>query len=195
MAEHQRARPVGPPAGEAAGRAGGIGRGASSEGERVSDDLRRGAGSILVHRRRTAALSLVASAAMGAVAAYQTGVVRRLPEPPAAIFDAETVDASGEAYALLRTPDATLGLVSYAVTLVLAGVGSTDRHRRSPAIPLALATKVAFDALGGLYLTAEQMSKHRKFCSWCLTATAASLATVPHVVPEARLALRALRRS
>lgn len=60
-------------------------------------------------------------------------------------------------------------------------------------MPLAMAAKVAFDALGGLVLTAEQATKHRKFCGWCLAATAAYLAMVPQVVPEARVALRELR--
>jgi len=131
---------------------------------------------------------------MGAVAAYQNGVVRRLPEPPLPVFDAEKVDASGEAYQLLRTPDASLGLLSYAVTLTLAGMGSKDRFRNTPIVPLALAAKVLFDAFGGLYLTAEQATKHRKFCSWCLTASVASLVMVPQVIPEARLALRHLRK-
>lgn len=162
--------------------------------ERVSDDLRRGAGDLLDRRRRVAALSLVAAGAMGAVAAYQNGLVRRLPEPPLRLFDAERVDASGEAYQLLRTPDASLGLISYGVTLALAGMGTRSRFKDTPLIPLAMAAKVVFDAVGGLYLTAEQASKHRKFCSWCLTASIASVAMVPQVLPEARAALRTLLR-
>ncbi|MBA3399953.1 MAG: vitamin K epoxide reductase [Acidimicrobiia bacterium] len=162
--------------------------------ERVSDDLRRGAGDLLDRRRRVAALSLVAAGAMGAVAAYQNGLVRRLPEPPLRLFDAERVDASGEAYQLLRTPDASLGLISYGVTLALAGMGTRSRFKDTPLIPLAMAAKVLVDAVGGLYLTAEQASKHRKFCSWCLTASIASVAMVPQVLPEARAALLTLLR-
>lgn len=100
---------------DAAGRSGGIGRGSTPAAEGVSDDLRRHGGELLDRRRRTAALSLVAAGAMGVVAAYQNGLVRRLPEPPLPFFDAEQVDASGEAYALFRTPDAALGLVSVAM--------------------------------------------------------------------------------
>lgn len=159
----------------------------------MSDDLRRTAGEVLDHRRRTAGLSLVAAFAMGGVAAYQNGLVRSLPEPPSKWFDAETVDASGEAYQLLRTPDASLGLLSYAATLALAGMGPRSRFRDTPVIPLVLAAKVLFDAMGGLYLTAEQATKHRRFCSWCLVASIASVAMVPQVVPEARLAWRRLR--
>lgn len=192
MGDVVRSRPAGPPAQDAAGRSGGVGRGSTPAAERVSDDLRRHVGELLDRRRRTAALSLVAAGAMGVVAAYQDGLVRRLPEPPLPFFDAEQVDASGEAYALIRTPDAALGLVSYAATLALAGMGSKERHRDAPLVPLALAAKLLVDAAGGLFLTAEQATKHRKFCSWCLTASVASVAMVPQVMPEARLALRRL---
>ena len=127
---------------------------------------------------------------MGVVAAYQNGLLRHLPEAALTVFDADRVDASGEAYEVLKTPDAALGLASYALTLVLAGAGTASRVEERPWLPLALATKVAADALGGLYLTVEQASKHRRFCMWCLTATLASVAMVPQVLPEARAALR-----
>jgi uncharacterized membrane protein len=159
----------------------------------VSDDLRRRAGPFLDRRRRVATLSLVASAAMGTVAAYQNGLLRHLSEPPLGFLDADRVDASGEAYELFKTPDAALGLASYALTLVLAGAGTARRVEERPWLPLAMAAKVVSDALGGLYLTAEQASKHRRFCSWCLAATVASVAMVPQVLPEARAALGHLR--
>ncbi len=193
MRAQLRRRPAGPAAAAARGSKGGIGRPSSPAAERVSDDLRRHSGTFLDHRRRVAGLSLLASAAMGAVAAYQNGLVPRLPEPPLGLLDSERLDASGEAYQLLKTPDAALGLVSYALTLVLAGAGTGRRVEERPWLPLAMAAKVGADALGGLYLTAEQASKHRRFCSWCLAAAAASVAMVPQVVPEARAALRHLR--
>lgn len=188
-----RSRPAGPPAASVSGSKGGIGRPSSPAAERVSDDLRQHAGAFLDRRRKAAALSLVASAAMGVVGAYQSGVLRHLPEPRLRLLDADAVDASGEAYQLLKTPDAALGLISYAVTLALAGAGPARRAEERPWLPLVFAAKVAADALGGLYLTAEQASKHRRFCSWCLAATAASLAMVPQVVPEARAALGRIR--
>jgi uncharacterized membrane protein len=188
-----RERPAGPVAAVVRGSKGGIGRPSSPSVEEVSDDLRRRAGTFLDRRRRVAALSLGASAAMGVVAAYQNGLLRHLPEPPLGVLDADRVDASGEAYELFKAPDAALGLASYALTLVLAGAGTARRVDERPWLPLTLAAKVAADALGGLYLTAEQASKHRRFCSWCLAATVASVAMVPQVLPEARAALRQLR--
>ena len=188
-----RRRPAGPPASAVSGRSGGIGRSTSDDAQAVSDDLRRGAGALLDRRRRLAGLSLGSIAAFVGVAAYQTGVVRHLPEPPIPLLDADSVDASGEAYQQLKTPDATLGIASSAIILVLIGMGDGRRAKERPWVPLAMAAKVGFDALGGLYLTAEQATKHRKLCGWCLVATAAYLAMVPQVVPEARTALAELR--
>ncbi len=187
-----RQRPAGPAAAAVRGERGGMGRSSSPTAEDVSDDLRRRTGPFLARRRRVAALSLVASGAMGVVAAYQNGLIRHLPEPPLGVLDADEVDASGEAYQLFKTPDAALGLASYALTLVLAGAGTARRAEERPWLPLAMAAKVTADALGGLYLTAEQASKHRRFCSWCLVASAVSVAMVPQALPEARAALRQL---
>jgi len=170
-----------------------IGRKSSPAAERVSRELRSGGSEALTQRRRIVALSLAASASMGLITLYQMGIIDHLPEPPLGPLDADGVDASGEAYALFKTPDAALGLASYAVTLALAAAGGADRAETRPLLPLALAAKVAFDALWAAVLTAEQGSKHRKFCSWCLLGAVATFATVPAVVPETRRAWAALR--
>lgn len=173
----------------------GIGRAASPAGEAVSRDLRGGSGELLARRRRVAALSLGGGAALGVVALYQFGLVKHLPDPPIRVFDSDRVDAAGEAYSFLHTPDATLGLASYAATAALAGAGGSNRASERPLLPLALALKVAFDAASAAWLTAEQITKHRRLCSYCLAAAVASFATVPHVIPEARRAWSELRRS
>ncbi len=131
--------------------------------------------------------------AFGVVAAYQLGLLRRPPEPGLPGLDAARVDASGEAYALARTPDAALGLVSHAATLVLAGMGDRHRSTRHPLLPLLLAAKVVVDAAGSGLLTVEQATKHRRFCGWCLLAAATTVAAVPSAVPEASAAWRHLR--
>jgi uncharacterized membrane protein len=172
---------------------GGVGRRSSPAAERVSADLRLGGGDMLRRRRRVGAMALSAIGSMGVVSAYQFGLFRHLPEPPVRILDADTVDASGEAYQYLKTPDAALGVASYAVTLALAGMGAGRRWSDRPWVPLALAAKVGLDALSGLYLTVEQGSRHRRFCSWCLVASGLSLAMVPQVIPEAQGAWRQLR--
>jgi len=185
-----RATPSGAPAGRIRPSHRGLGRRSSPEAEAVSDALRRGADAFLSRRRRTAALCLASIGSLGVVAAFQNGLIRHLPEPPLPGLDADRVDASGEAYQYLKTPDAALGMASTAVTLILAGMGDADRHQRRRWIPLALAAKALLDASFGLFLTAEQATKHRKFCSFCLLAALANLAAVPQTWPEARAAWR-----
>jgi len=96
-----------------------------------------------------------------------------------------TVVGSDEAYARLVTPDAVLGLGSYAVTLGLAAMGGEDRAARRPWLPLALGAKVTFDALQAGRLAFGQWPRHRAFCSWCLLAAGATFAALPLAVPEA----------
>ena len=183
-----RARPSGPPAGTIRPTHSGLGRHSTPEAEAVSDALRRGADAFLTRRRRTAALCLASIGSLGVVAAYQNGLIRRLPEPPLPGLDAGRVDGSGEAYQYLKPPDAALGIASTAVTLILAGMGDADRSQRRRWIPIALAAKTLLDASFGLFLTAEQATKHRKFCSFCLVAALTNLASVPQAWPEARAA-------
>ena len=189
-----RNRPAGLPARGLRGRSGGVGRSTSDAAEAVSDALRRQTDPFLDRRRRIAGLTLGAMGSLGMVAAYQFGLIRHLPEPPLPGLDADRVDGSGEAYQLFKTPDAAVGLASYAATLVLVGMGDARRSSTRRWLPLAMLAKVAGDAAFGLFLTVEQGSKHRRFCSWCLLAATVSLATVPQALPEAAAALRPRRR-
>lgn len=187
-----RLNPSGPAA-ETLRTSGGVGRRTSEAAEQVSDDLRRRDSTALAGRRRGTALTLIATAALGIVNAYQTGLLRRVPEPRLPGLDADRVDAAGEAYQLLKTPDAALGIASYGVTLALLGAGASDRADTHPWLPMATAAKVTADTAGGLYLFAEQVTKHHRVCSWCTIAAGASLATLPAVLPEARAAWKQLR--
>lgn len=188
-----RLHPAGPPAAAVAPGPGGIGRGSTPAAEAVSDALRRGAGDFLPQRRRMAALQTAAAATLSVVGLYQFGLLGSVPEPPLPGLDADAVDASGEAYAVLSTPDSALGITSAGISLILAGMGGADRHRQRSWIPLALLAKALVDAAGGLYLTAEQLTKHKRVCSWCTATAALLVATVPTALPEARAAWAARR--
>jgi uncharacterized membrane protein len=157
----------------------------------LSRELRLETSPGLRRRRGIVSLSLLASASMGLIALYQTGVIRHLPEPALPMMNADKVDASAEAYRRLVVPDAILGLGSYAATMGLAAMGGKDRAREMPLIPLALAAKVAFDVANAAKLSVDQWTKHRAFCFWCLLAAAATFAMAPLVVPEAMEARRA----
>lgn len=187
-------KPRTPPSARATrGRPGGIGRPSTSAAEQVSDDLRRGSGPMLGRRRGAAGAILGATASMIAVALYQYGLVKHLPDPPGRFFDSDRVDAAGEAYHYGHTPDTALAIASYGLTLGLIGMGAADRAQRHPWMPLLQAAKVAADAASAGWLTAEQLSKHRAVCWYCLVASAATAAAVPLSVSEARAGLRQLR--
>lgn len=156
--------------------------------ERLSYELREGTNQYLQRRRAIVGLSLVSVASMGIITLYQVGLIEHLPEPPLPYLDADKVDASAEAYEKLSVPDATLGLLSYAATIVLASMGGKDRARRQSYLPLALLAKTLADATQASKLTVDQWTKHRAFCSWCLLAASATVATVPLAIPEARAA-------
>ncbi len=159
--------------------------------EELSKQLREGSGEFLSRRRKIAGLALGAAGSMGLITLYQMGIIEHLPDPPLLPgFDSDKVDAAPEAYAWFSTPDGPIGLGSYAATLGLAAMGGENRATEQPWIPLALAAKVALDALQAGKLTVDQVTKHQALCFWCLLAAFSTFATVPLVIPEARAALR-----
>lgn len=160
----------------------------------LSNELRHGSGPFLDRRRRILALALTASGSMGLIALYQMGILRHIPEPPLPRLDADRVDASEEAYEKLQSPDAVIGLASYAVTALLAAAGPANRARTQSWLPLAMAGKIGLDATQAAKLSWDQWARHRAFCSWCLLAAGATFATVPLAIPEAREALRHWKR-
>jgi hypothetical protein len=83
-----------------------------------------------------------------------------------------------------------LGLASGGLSLAPAGMGGANRASEHPLIPLAMFAKAVLDATSGLYLTAEQLTKHKKVCSFCTVSELALVASVPAAWPEARDALR-----
>ncbi|MGI8436890.1 MAG: vitamin K epoxide reductase family protein [Chthoniobacterales bacterium] len=124
--------------------------------KQLSHQLRNESGGFLEERRSVIALSLTAIGCMGLIAAYQMGLIRRLPDLPGSWMDAEKVDASDEAYEKLSTPDAFIGLGSYAVTMGLAAMGGKNRATEMPLVPLALAAKATFDAAQAAKLSYDQ---------------------------------------
>jgi uncharacterized membrane protein len=159
----------------------------------LSDVLRNGDSLFLANRRGIVGLALVSSFAMAIVALFQMGMIRHVPEPTLPWLDADRVDAAPEAYGrmFLPVPDALLGLLSYAITAVLAGIGGADRAGKMPWVPLLLMLKVSFDAVQAGRLTWEQWAVHRAFCSWCVLAASATVITVPLAWPEAWAAFKA----
>jgi len=121
-------------------------------------------------RRRAARRSLAAAGLLGVQAAYQLGLLRRLPDPPGARrlrIDSSYVCASGEAYWVLGAADAPLGVASFALTAALAARGELTPLWRA---------KCLVDAAYSLYLAALQPLRYQRLCAWCLSVTALALA-------------------
>ncbi|HTW64464.1 MAG TPA: vitamin K epoxide reductase family protein [Bryobacteraceae bacterium] len=151
-------------------------------------ELRQSYTPFLKRRRGIIGLSLFSCGVLAAVALYQTGILKKLPEPRGRFFDAAKVNGSSQAYSLLATPDAFLGLASYAVTAVLAGMGPENRSRTHPWMALAMGLKLFADSLMAGKLTLDEVKNFRTFSIWSLLAAAATWTALPLALPEAKAA-------
>ncbi len=153
--------------------------------EQLSHELREATSPDLRRRRWVIGLSLFGAAMGQIVALYQTGLVKRLPDPPVGPFDSERVDASNYAYKRLQTPDAFMMIGTYALTGGLAAAGGKDRASEQPWLPVAMAVKVASDVATNLRLAREEWAENKALCAYCQAASLASLASLALVLPEA----------
>jgi uncharacterized membrane protein len=124
------------------------------------------------------------------VSAYQTGILRHLPDPPGP-FDSDRVDASDYAYRRAATPDALMMIITYGATAWLAAAGGRDRP---PVLPLLLGLKTLGDVGLDVQLAREEWRENRAFCAYCQVATLLSVASAAIAAPDAVRALRRMLR-
>lgn len=161
----------------------------------LSRELREGVSPDFTRRRWAIGLSFLGATIGAVVGAYQTGILKRLPDiAPGKIWDAEKVDASDYAYSRLQSPDAALMMVTYGITAALVAAGGKDRARDNPAVPIAAAAKALYDFATCLRLGREEWMENRALCSWCQLATLVSGATVALTFPEAGKAVRRIAK-
>jgi uncharacterized membrane protein len=158
----------------------------------IGRDLRLGSNPFLRRRRSVVGLALFSCAVLGVVALYQVGIIKKLPQPPLPAFDTARVNGSQEAYSILATPDAFLGLASYAVTACLAAMGPQNRSRIYPLMPVGLAVKLLGDSAMAMKLSFDEAVKFRAFSLWSILVAAATWTALPLALPEALAALRQL---
>ena len=161
--------------------------------EELSRDLRHGYGPFLKRRRTIIGLCFFSCAVLGTVALYQIGVIKKLPQPRRKSFDTGKVNGSGEAYSMLATPDAFIGLASYAVTAGLAGMGSEDRSRTHPWIALGMSLKLIVDAAMAGKLTADEFRKFHAFSLWSVVTALATWTALPLAFSETKAAFQHLK--
>ena len=155
--------------------------------------LRQGSSSFLKRRRSVIKLTFFSCAVLGGTAPYQMGILRKLPGPGWRGFDAEKVNGSAQAYSILATPDALLGLASYAVTACLAARGSENRWRTHPWMPLGMGLKMLSDAILAGKLTLDECAKFRSFSLWSLLVAGATFTALPLAIPETKRLFAGLR--
>ncbi len=165
----------------------------SENSDTLRSDLLYGTGAMLERRRAVVSLSVFSATILGGIALFQAGVLKKLPDPPLPHFDSNAVNGSAQAYSLLATPDALLGMASYAVTACLAAAGPRDRAASTPWIPLAMAAKTSLDASMAGRLAVQQWTRYRKFSFWSLLVAGATFAALPLVMPEAARAWKSER--
>ena len=156
--------------------------------EELGRELRQGYTPFLKRRRGIIGLSLFSCGVLVAVALYQIGILKKLPEPRGRFFDTNKVNGSGQAYSLLATPDAFLGIASYAVTAALAAMGPENRSRAHPWMALAMGLKLFADSAMAGKLTLDECKKFRAFSLWSVLTAAATWTALPLALPEAKAA-------
>lgn len=160
----------------------------------LAREWRSGESQFIQKRRGIIALTLCSCAALGVTALYQIGVLKKLPQPALPGFSSKRVHRSAQAYSMLDTPDALLGLASYSVTAALAASGSQERWHKHPAISTTMGLKLLADAAFASKLTADEFTKIRAFSIWSLLVTACTFGSLFLGAPEFATALKRLRR-
>jgi uncharacterized membrane protein len=135
----------------------------------IRRELRKGKSDSLHRRRQIALLSAIGAADMGVISLYQMGVIKKLPDLPGAIFDANKVSGSKSAYAL-GLPDGPVSLGMYALNMILASAGGSHRTGRSPWLDFLLAGAVLGSVAGTVAYLSDMFFKQKTACPYCLVA-------------------------
>jgi len=158
--------------------------------EELRRQLRHGTDGLLRRRRAIVGLSVFSSVVLGGIGLFQIGLLKTLPDPPLPRFNADDVNGSLQAYSLLQTPDALLGMASYSVTACLAGMGKQDRWKTARWVPLAMGAKAICDAAMAGKLSVAQCTKLGKFSLWSLLVAGATFGTLVLSIPEMKRAVQ-----
>lgn len=143
-------------------------------------------------RRAVAALSTVAAANMALLAGRQLGLIRHLPDPPIAGFDADRVTAAPQSR-LFGLPDAPFALAGLLTNLPIALAGDARRAVDQPWIPVAAAAKsISEAAIAGWYFSRMPTRIHA-WCAYCIAGAAMNATIAALTIPEARRALPSVR--
>lgn len=143
----------------------------------------------LEKRRKIMLLSAIGLVDFSIISLYQTGVIRHLPDPSFAIFDSDYVNGSEDAY-LFGVPDGPVSATVYALNLVLASAGGSEKTGRSPLFDLALGATVAGNAAGAIVYLHSMIFKQKKVCLYCITGALINIASAALITPLVKTAIK-----
>ena len=136
-------------------------------------------------RRGIIGASLVGIGCMALTTLLQTGVVRRLPDPPIGGFDTKKVNSSDEAYSY-GGPDSPINITTHGVNMILAAMGGPDRAQRHPWLPImAMMAAGAQAAVAAKYLFHQMPKVDRAWCPYCILDALTHFATFALTLREA----------
>ncbi len=160
--------------------------------QKMRHELRHGTSPYLRESRWVMGLSAIGLVDFAAIALYQSGVFKRLPDFPGKIFDTNKVNASHKAYAM-GAPDGTTGALLYAATMVLATAGGTPKSGRHPFLDILLGGAVMAGVGAALQYTYDMIKNQEKACPYCIVGGLAHMAMIPFALPRALRAFKLLR--
>jgi len=164
-----------------------------NETQELRRELQESNESDLRVRRLIIGLSLVGMGAMTAVALFQTGIIKHLPDPPLKDFDSDKVNSSDTAYAL-GVPDGTLSLVSLAANIPIAAFGGENRAETQPLVPLAAAAKASVEAVVAGWYFYQMPTKEKKWCGYCIVGALANFGIAALSLVEAKKAWKVVTK-
>ena len=153
--------------------------------DKTRQDLLSGQSANIRRRRAIIILSLLGATGLALGAMRQTGIIKRLPDPPGKDWDANKVTTSDDAYPF-GVPDAPIALTSLAANVAIASVGGEDRARKMPWLPLLAFSKSMVDVTGGLWYLYRMFSKEKVLCAYCIFSNVMLLSIGALTAAEAR---------
>lgn len=101
------------------------------------------------------------------VALFQVKALKKLPDPPGAIFDSERIVTSKDAFPF-GIADGLLGLGSYGIALSLLLAAGTSRGQRNSFLQTSLKGKLLLDGSMAAWNAVKQVRRFHSICSWCM---------------------------
>ncbi|HEU5145984.1 MAG TPA: vitamin K epoxide reductase family protein [Chryseosolibacter sp.] len=157
----------------------------------IRNELRQGNSPALDARRKVILLSALGLVDFSIISLYQTGVIKHLPDPRHPIFDSDKINASEDAYQF-GAPDGPISAAAYAIAMIFASAGGSERTGRKPALDVALGATVAGNAIGAIYYLGNMIFKQKKICLYCVTGAAINIASAIIIAPAVLRSIKKL---